>query len=89
MSFVVQLLFTVPLSFTLAWVFNGSGESVLIAVLMHGAINGTNAFLERELFPPLLEEDRWVVIYILIQIVIGIAAAFLMRRQGRIWEEDS
>jgi hypothetical protein len=65
------------------WLFNGSGGSVLIAVLFHGAQNGLSAFLERSLLPGLLEADAWVLIRIALLLGISIAAAIAVRRQAR------
>jgi len=49
----VLLLFIAPLTFPYAWVFNGTGGSVLL----HGAQNGISAFLERRLLPALSNAD--------------------------------
>jgi len=78
---VAQLLYTVPLSFVFAWLYYRSGESLLPVVLMHGALNGFNVFFERTLFPPLTDEDSFVIFFILVALVLGIISAVSIRRQ--------
>lgn len=80
-NFIAQLLLTVSLSFVFTWVYNGTKGSALLVTLMHGAFNGFNTFFERQLFPVLLDEDGWLIIYILLLVVVGVVMAFLIRRQ--------
>jgi len=78
-NLIAQLLFTLPLSFIFTWLYYSSGESILIAVLFHGAINGFNVFFERELFPALLVEDGFVLMWVLVVLVVGAVFAFKLR----------
>lgn len=80
---VVLLLFIAPLAFLYTWVFNGTGGSVLLVVLLHGTQNGLSAFLERSLLPSLADADLWIVFRILILLGVATAATFAVRRQGR------
>lgn len=84
---VVQLialfLFIFPLTFIYTWVFNGSGGSVLIVVLLHGAENGWSTYFERNLFPVLLEADAWLLFRFAIIIIVAGISVFLIRRQTR------
>lgn len=79
----VLLLFIAPMAFLYTWVFNGTGGSVLIVVLLHGAQNGISAFLERSLLPGLAEADAWVVFRIALLLVVAVASALAVARQGR------
>jgi membrane protease YdiL (CAAX protease family) len=77
---VVQLLYTVPLSFVFTWLYYRTSESLLPVVLLHGALNGFNAFFEQTLFPSLAEEDGFVIFFILVVLIVGVVAAFRIRR---------
>lgn len=83
-SVIAQLFFTVPLSFLFTWMYFGAWERLLPVLLMHGALNGFNAFFERSLFPPLVEEDGFVVMFILVVLVVGIIAAFRLRGKRQV-----
>lgn len=78
---IAQLLYTVPLSFVFTWLYYRAKESLLPVVLMHGALNGFNVFFERTLFPPLADEDSFVIFFILVVLVLGIISAVSIRRQ--------
>jgi membrane protease YdiL (CAAX protease family) len=80
-NMVILLLFVVPQGFTYTWVYNQSKGSLLPVILMHGATNGLSAFMERTLFPPLLEEDNWLIFFILLTLIVGAIMAFLLRKQ--------
>lgn len=80
----VLLLFIAPMAFLYTWVFNGTGGSVLLVVLLHGAQNGLSAFLERSLLPTLADADLWVIFRIAILLVVAVVAALAVRRQGRL-----
>ena len=84
---VVQLLYTVPLSFVFTWLYYRTSESLLPVVLMHGALNGFNAFFEQTLFPPLADEDGFVIFFILVVLVTGIVAAINLR-SGKAEQEN-
>jgi len=79
----VLLLFIAPMAFVYTWVFNGTGGSVLVPVLLHGTQNGVSAFLERSLLPTLASADGWVLLRILILLGVAAAAWIAVRRQGR------
>jgi len=80
----VLLLFIAPMAFLYTWVFNGTGGSVLLVVLLHGAQNGISAFLEQSLLPALADADLWVVFRVAILLVVAVVAAVAVRRQGRL-----
>jgi len=46
MPFWFFLLFTVPLTTVFTWVHNGSGGSVLLVMIFHGAVNATAEYLK-------------------------------------------
>ena len=79
-NLVVQLLYTVPLSYVFTWLYYKFDEKLLPVVLLHGALNGYNAFFEHSLFPALADEDGFVIFFILLTLVVGIAAAFSVRK---------
>lgn len=78
---VAQLCFTVPLSFVFTWLYYRSSEMLLPVVLMHGALNGFNIFFERILFPPLVDEDAFVIFFILVVFVVGLISALNIHRR--------
>lgn len=80
---LAQLLFTVPLSFVFTWLYYRSGENLPAVILMHGALNGFNAFFERSLFPPIAEEDGFVIFFILVVLIAGVTAAMSLRKMDR------
>lgn len=78
-NFIVQLLFTVSLSFLFTILFIKTEGNILIVSILHGALNGFSAFFEYVLFN-LLENDLWVILYILGFVVVGITSAILLRK---------
>ena len=42
---------------------------------MHGTLNGLNAFFERTLLPPLVDEDAFVIFFILVVLIVEAVAA--------------
>ena len=48
---------------------NSTGGNLLILISLHGSINAFSVFYEVNLFPPLLEEDLWLIIWILLAII--------------------
>jgi membrane protease YdiL (CAAX protease family) len=82
-NMLVFLVFVIPAGFTYTYVYNISQNSLLPVILMHGLTNGLSAFLERSLFPGLLEDDLWVILFILITLAVGIAMVFLLQRMQR------
>jgi membrane protease YdiL (CAAX protease family) len=81
-NIVAQLLFTVPLSFVFTWLYLRADGRLLPVVLMHGALNGFNAFFERALFPALAEEDGFVIFFILVVLLVGVVAALRLRQEA-------
>lgn len=79
----VLLLFIAPMAFLYSWVFNGTGGSVLLVVLLHGAQNGFSAFFEQSLLPALADADLWVVLRVLLLLGVAVGSAIALRRQGR------
>lgn len=85
-SLTAQLLYTVPLSFVFTWLYYKTATgfnpwlSLIPVVLLHGALNGFNAFFERSLFPPLADEDGFVIFFILVVLAAGVVAAFSVRK---------
>ena len=77
---LAQLLYTVPLSFIFTWLYYRSNENLPVVILLHGALNGFNAFFERSLFPPLAEEDGFVIFFILVVLIAGGIAALKLRK---------
>ena len=80
----VLVLFIAPLAFLYTWVFNGTGGSVLLVVLLHGTQNGLSTYLEQSLLPVLADADLWVVFRVAILLVVAVVAALAVRRQGRL-----
>lgn len=78
----VLLLFIAPMAFLYSWVFNGTGGSVLLVVLLHGAQNGFSAFFEQSLLPALADADMWVVLRVLLLLGVAVGSAVAVRRQG-------
>ena len=79
-NMAAQLLFTMPLSFVFTWFYFKTEQRLLPVVLMHGALNGFNAFFERSLFPPLADEDGFVLFFILVSLIAGVIAALRLRK---------
>ena len=87
-SLIGQIVFTVPGSFLFTWFYLRTGGSVLIVVLLHGAFNGWLAFVERSLFPGLGDNDGWIMVFLLIALVVSLAAAVSMSGE-RVVAEDA
>ena len=80
----VLAVFIAPMAFVYTWLFNGTGGSVLLPILLHGTQNGLSAFLERSLFPSLIDADGWVLLRIALLLVVAVAAAVAIARQQRL-----
>lgn len=78
-NLIVQLLFTVSLSFLFTLLFIKTDGNILIVSILHGALNGFSAFFENELFN-LLDNDLWVLLYIIAFVIIGVMSAFFLRK---------
>lgn len=76
--FVPFVLWVVALSVLFAWVYNGTGGSLLVVVLAHGAVNFTAGFLF-PIFPALAGGVRPFVIYTALFVV---AAALVVLFTG-------
>ena len=85
---LLQLLLTISLSFVFTWVYNNTNGSILIVSLLHGSINGFSAFYEANLFPPLLDEGLWLLVWIMILVVLAILAIIKLKKQNKIEREN-
>ncbi len=45
LDFAVFVLFTVAMAFIFIWVFNNTKGSLLLAILLHGSIDGTQTYM--------------------------------------------
>ena len=70
-SLILFTIYTTVLAIIYTWVFNGSKGNLLIVTLMHGAMNGTNGFMER-IFPGLVEIDNRVILLGLCWLIFAI-----------------
>jgi uncharacterized protein len=100
LPFVLQLAFQIPLAILFTWVFNSTGGSVLMAILLHAVLNASgrlwNTIPEYSVEPPSAAEAaaQTVHINIVMTIVMWISAVVvvliygprnLSRRPGRCW----
>lgn len=80
---IVQTALTVPLSFVFTWFYLRSGGSLFVAMLLHGALNGFNAFAEFAWAPVLDEAGVWALLRIGVILATGVAACvFMTPRRG-------
>lgn len=77
LQIIVQFVFTVSLAFLFTYVYNASNGNLLAAILLHGGLNGFNAFFEQTLYPQ-LDESSWIIFYILLSLVAAIISTFAM-----------
>ena len=56
--------------------------NILIFSILHGSLNGFGAYFEHELFN-LLENDLWVILYVVGFVVVGIICNFLLKREDQ------
>jgi hypothetical protein len=66
-----------------AKLFNRSPKSLIPVILMHDALNGFSVFIGRELIPPLLEEDGFVLVYVMMMFLVGSFPAWPVYRSQR------
>jgi uncharacterized protein len=88
MPFVLQLAFQIPAAILFTWVFNSTGGSVLIAILMHAVLNASSrlwgAMPEYSVEPPTAAEAAAQTVHINLMgtIVVGAAAVVVVLVYG-------
>jgi membrane protease YdiL (CAAX protease family) len=78
---IAQLVFTIGLSLLFSWLYLRSGGSILLMVLLHGAVNGWADVFEAAFFPQLDGHTVWQVARILLY--AGLGAALCLTRWPR------
>jgi CAAX protease family protein len=73
---VTHFLATVVNGFVVAWVYNSTGGSVLLVILLHGAQNGTNG-LVRRLFEGAAESPSPTMYYVVSALTFGVVMALV------------
>ena len=88
LPFVLQLAFQIPVAILFTWVFNSTGGSVLIAILMHAVLNASSrlwsAMPEYSVEPPTATEAaaQTVHINLMATIVVWVAAIVVVLVYG-------
>jgi membrane protease YdiL (CAAX protease family) len=88
LPFVVQMAFQIPVAILFTWVFNSTGGSVLMAILLHAVLNAStrlwNTLPEYSLEPPTAAEAaaQTVHINIMMTIVLWVAAIVVVLVYG-------
>ena len=88
LPFVLQLAFQIPAAILFTWVFNSTGGSVLIAILMHAVLNASSrlwsAMPEYSVEPPTAAEAaaQTVHINLMATIVVWVAAVVVVLVYG-------
>jgi uncharacterized protein len=88
LPFVLQLVFQIPAAILFTWVFNSTGGSVLMAILMHAVLNASSrlwsAMPEYSVEPPTEAEAaaQTVHINVVFAIVVGVAAVVVVLVYG-------
>lgn len=72
---IAQGVLTVSLSFVFTWFYLRTDGSLSVAILLHGALNGFNAFVEKTWIPALDDAGEWQIVRILFILLIGLFAA--------------
>lgn len=85
-NFIIQLAFTVSLSFFFTLLFIKAEGNILIVSILHGSLNGFSAYFEHELFN-ILENDLWVILYILGFVIVGIVCFSLLKNETEVTKE--
>lgn len=88
LPFVLQLAFQIPLAILITWVFNSTGGSVLMAILLHAVFNASgrlwNTLPEYSVEPPTAAEAaaQTVHVNIMMTIVLWVAAVVVVLVYG-------
>ena len=88
LPFLLQLAFQIPAAILFTWVFNSTGGSVLIAILMHAVLNASSrlwsAMPEYSVEPPTAAEAaaQTVHINVMFAIVVWVAAVVVVLVYG-------
>jgi membrane protease YdiL (CAAX protease family) len=88
LPFVIQLAFQIPVAILFTWVFNSTGGSVLMAILLHAVLNAStrlwNTLPEYSVEPPTAAEAaaQTVHINIMMTIVLWVAAVVVVLIYG-------
>jgi hypothetical protein len=74
----------------MTWIFNRTNGNLLTVILFHGSLNAHSAFIEREMYPPLYDqEDTWLVFYLLFVLILGIISYIKMSEFSGDISEDT
>jgi hypothetical protein len=57
-----------------------TGGSLLVAIFLHGALNGFNEWAETSWIPLLDDVGEWQIVRILLVLILGVVAAIAMPR---------
>jgi uncharacterized protein len=88
LPFVIQLAIQIPLAILFTWVFNSTGGSVLMAILLHAMVNASgrlwSAMPEYSVEPPSVAEAAAQTVHINLMgaIVMGVAAVVVVLVYG-------
>jgi hypothetical protein len=88
LPFVIQLAIQIPMAILFTWVFNSTGGSVLMAILLHAMVNASGQLWkvmpEYSVEPASAAEAAAATAHInlMVAIVIGIAAAVVVLAYG-------
>ena len=72
----------VPLSIVMTWVFNRTGQSVPLIMLLHAGINSTYTLLWPTFFPTLAAEGQTLVVQLIV--TVAATAVLLIATRGRL-----
>lgn len=88
LPFVIQLAFQIPIAILFTWVFNSTGGSVLMTILLHAVLNAStrlwNTLPEYSVEPPTAAEAaaQTVHINLMMTIVVWVAAVVVVLVYG-------
>jgi hypothetical protein len=80
LSFSLWLVGTMAAAFSYTWVYNHTGGSILLAALLHGAINGGTALITGLL--PGLDDTLHLPLYGALAVAFSVAAVALVAATG-------